>query len=101
MPHETELIATIVMSLVVAFAGGFALLAYLLFRHAIGRRSLYVVVVTGLYSYVMAGGMVVRVLTATDGGAIYLVFLYFIGSAVALVAGFMEVNKRFKHHDRV
>ncbi len=78
--------------------------AALYIHNAIAQSSFYYLVVTALYGYVGAGYLVVRFVITMGVDSIflvYLVFIYFILSAVGLVRVLMRYNKLLKKNDSV
>jgi hypothetical protein len=78
--------------------------AFFCFRQAMARHSLYFVVAILLYAYIGLSDVIIRLLDRTlwrSEGALYLLLIYFIGSAVGIIAGLMRINKHLKAHDRV
>lgn len=78
--------------------------AYFCYRQAMARHSFYFVVVIILYGYIGLSDAIIRLLDRTlwrSEGALYLLLMYFIGSAVGIIAGLMRINKHLKAHDRV
>jgi hypothetical protein len=78
--------------LVVLFA-----LAFYLYTDARKHKSFYFLLLVVLYSYIAFSIIMVRGFIAiNDIGAIYLCFLYFIGSAIALIRLLIYLNKQIK-----
>jgi len=78
--------------------------AFYCYTQAMARRSFYFVLVLILYAYIGLSDALIRLLTATfwrDGSAIYLLFLYFIGSAIGLILLLIRINRQLKTHDRL
>jgi hypothetical protein len=78
--------------------------AFFCHTQAIARRSFYFALVITLYGYIALCDAVMRLLMAThwrDMSALYLAFLYFIGSAIGIIILLMRINRKLKAHDRV
>lgn len=72
-------------------------IAWLLFKNVFKQGSFYFVLVIILYSYIAVSGLAMRVLIKTnDIGGIYLLFIYFILSAIGLVYLLKDLNKKLK-----
>ncbi len=72
---------------------------YYFYRNSIKERSFYYLLVSTLYSYIGMNYVVVRLLDKMDFsglGPIYLGFIYFIVSAIALVSFLIRNNKKLK-----
>ncbi|WP_331575881.1 DUF2157 domain-containing protein [Puia sp.] len=81
------------------FAGLIAA-GFFCYTRAMARRSFYFVVVIILYAYIALCDAVIRLLTATywrDASALYLAFLYFIGSAIGIIFLLMRINRQLKN----
>jgi len=71
--------------------------AFYFYREALRGKSFYTLMVLTLYGYVGLSYVIVRTLVWTAGmGGIYFGFLYFIGTAVALVVFLIRMNKKIK-----
>jgi hypothetical protein len=78
--------------------------AFFCYTQAMARQSFYFVLVLILYAYIALCDGVIRLLTSThwrDASAFYLLFLYFIGSAIALILLLIRINRQLKAHDRI
>jgi len=76
---------------------GISLLATIIFKDAYKEKSFYFLLITVLYSYIAISCVLVRGLIAMDNiGAFYLMFMYFIGSAVGLIFLLIHLNKKMK-----
>ena len=76
---------------------GLFTLAWFIYRDAFKNHSFYFLLLVILYSYVAASSLVVRVLIIGESiGAIYLMMLYFIGSAIGLIFLLINLNKKLK-----
>lgn len=76
--------------------GAFAL-AFLIYRDARNNKSFYFTLLVILYSYVAASSLIVRLFTFGDNeGAVALLFMYFIASAIGLIFLLINMNKKFK-----
>jgi hypothetical protein len=72
-------------------------LAWFIYRDAYKNRSFYFLLLVILYSYIAISSLVVRVLILMqDEGALYLLMLYFIASAIGLIFLLINVNKKIK-----
>lgn len=74
-------------------------LVYFLYRKSIQEKSFYFTLVITLYAYIGISYVVLNLLAhlSNDGmGAIYLGFLYFIASGIALVLFLISTNKKIK-----
>jgi hypothetical protein len=77
---------------------GLGLLAVLLYQNAYELKSFYFLVLIVLYSYAAASCLVIRMLIATaDTGAIYLLFIYFILSAIGCVLLLRYLNRQLQN----
>ncbi len=79
-------------------------LVYFLYRKSMQEKSFYFTLVITLYAYIGISYVVLNLLAhlSIDGmGAIYLGFLYFIASGIALVLFLISTNKKLKQHDSV
>ena len=71
--------------------------AFYFYREALRSKSFYTLMVLTLYGYVGLSYVIIRTLTWSAGmGGIYFGFLYFIGTAVALVVFLIRMNKKIK-----
>ncbi len=76
---------------------GIALTALYVYRDAFIHKSFYFLLLAVLYSYIAISSLAVRLaFTVNDIGAVYLLFLYFIGSGTALIFLLINLNKRLK-----
>jgi hypothetical protein len=76
---------------------GLLILAVPLFVDAYMQKSFYFLLLIVLYSFIAVSSLVMRGLATTiDGGGIYLIFMYFICSAVGLVSLLIYLNKKLK-----
>jgi len=76
---------------------GIAILSAVLYNDAFKNKSFYFLLLVALYSYIAVSCLVVRVLaTAGNIGAIYLMFLYFIGSGIGMIFLLINLNKKLK-----
>ena len=72
--------------------------AFYFYREALRTKSFYTLLILTLYSYVGLSYVVIRLLAwNADMGGIYLTFLYFIGTAVALVIFLIRMNKKIRN----
>jgi hypothetical protein len=86
----------------VVFIIGIGALAWFIYRDALKNRSFYFLLLVILYSYIAISSLVVRLLILMqDEGALYLMMLYFIGSAIGLIFVLINLNKKQKQHDRL
>jgi hypothetical protein len=84
-------------AIAIAWMLGVFLLGYLIYRDAFKNKSFYFLLLVILYSYIAISSLVIRVLIiGADIGAISLLFLYFIGSAIALIFLLINLNKKLK-----
>ncbi len=89
------------------YLGWFLLLvaaAWYCYREAIKRKSFYFVLILTLYMYIALSTVVLRLLWALTRhsdtiGAVYLAFIYFILSAIALIRILMTQNHKLKTRD--
>lgn len=80
-----------------AFMMGIALLSALMYSDAFSSKSFYFLLLVVLYSYIAISSLIVRVLIfAGDIGAVYLLLLYFIGSAIGMIMLLINLNKKLK-----
>jgi hypothetical protein len=73
--------------------------AFYFYRDALRSRSFYFLLVLTLYSYIGLSYVIIRILfytLQTDTGGIYLMFMYFIGTAVGLILFLIRMNKNIK-----
>jgi hypothetical protein len=76
---------------------GLGALAWFVYKDAFKNRSFYFLLLVILYSYIAISSLVVRVLILMqDEGALYLMMLYFIGSAIGLIFVLINLNKKIK-----
>jgi hypothetical protein len=76
---------------------GVGALAWFTYNDAFKNRSFYFSLLAILYSYIAVSSLVVRVLILMkDTGALYLMMLYFIGSAIGLIFVLINLNKKIK-----
>jgi hypothetical protein len=76
---------------------GVGALAWFVYKDALKNRSFYFLLLIILYSYIAISSLVVRVLfLMQDEGALYLMMLYFIGSAIGLIFLLINLNKKIK-----
>ena len=81
----------------VLFMIGVGVLGWFIYRDAFKNRSFYFLLLVILYSYIAISSLVVRVLILMmDIGALYLMMLYFIGSAIGLIFVLINLNKKIK-----
>ena len=76
-----------------------AAIAFYFYREALRTKSFYLVMVLALYLYIGLSYVIVRLLFFTlnaDLGGIYFSFMYFIGTAIALVFFLINMNKKLK-----
>lgn len=71
-------------------------IAFFVYRDAFKSKSFYFLLLVILYSYVAVSSLAIRVFILTDGGALTLVSLYFIASAVGLLFFLNNLNKKIK-----
>jgi len=76
---------------------GIALLAFFIYRDATKSKSFYFLLLVILYSYIAVSSLAVRFfIVLSDVGAIYLLPMYFIGSAIGLIFLLINLNKKMK-----
>ena len=76
---------------------GVALMALYVYRDAFINKSFYFLLLVVLYSYIAISSLAVRIAFTVDNiGAVYLLFLYFIGSGTALIFLLINLNKKLK-----
>ena len=76
---------------------GFFVLVAVIYKDAYREKSFYFILLTVLYSYFAISSLFVRAtIMLNDVGAIYLLFLYFIGSAIGLIFLLIHLNKKLK-----
>ena len=76
---------------------GLFLFAFLIYRDAFTNKSFYFLLLVILYSYIAVSSLVIRVLILNaDIGAISLLCMYFIGSAIGLIFLLVNLNKKLK-----
>ncbi|MFD1257573.1 DUF2157 domain-containing protein [Mucilaginibacter terrae] len=76
---------------------GLFVLATALYYDAFKEKSFYFLLLAVLYSYFAVSCILVRGLVAlNDIGAYYLLFMYFIGSAIGLIFLLIHLNKKIK-----
>jgi hypothetical protein len=81
----------------VLFMVGAGALAWFIYRDAFKNRSFYFLLLVILYSYIAISSLVVRsLILMEDEGALYLMMLYFIGSAIGLIFALINLNKKIK-----
>jgi len=74
-------------------------IAFYFYGEALRTKSFYMVLMLTLYAYIGLSYVVIRLLfytLHTDLGGIYLCFMYFIATAVALVFFLIRMNKKIK-----
>lgn len=72
--------------------------AFYFYKEALRNKSFYTLLVLTLYGYIGLSYLVIRLLVWNTGmGGIYLSFLYFIGTAVALVIFLIRMNRKIKN----
>lgn len=79
-------------------------ICYLFYRKAVAERSFYYLLILSLYFYIGLGYCMVRLVfeaASMDIGGIYLICLYFIGSAIGLIFFLINMNKKFKTDDSI
>ena len=79
-------------------------IAYYIYRLAMKKESFYFLLLVTLYSYIGLSYVVVMALSGMQGSdmaALYLGFLYFILSAIAVVRILMVVNRKMKTNDSI
>ncbi len=77
-------------------------IAYYVYRQAMKKESFYFLLLVTIYLYVGLSYVVISILERLDRfgmGSIYLGFLYFILSAIALVRLLIKLNHKMKPHD--
>ena len=72
--------------------------AFLVWRHAISRKSFYFLVVTLLYTYISLCYVILRLLPGFTQAALYLYIIWFIASGIALIRLFIFYNKVLHQH---
>lgn len=79
------------------FMLGIALLSVVMYNDAFSNKSFYFLLLVALYTYTAISSLAVRVLVLTgDIGAVYLLLLYFIGSAIGMIMLLINLNKKLK-----
>lgn len=79
------------------FMLGIALLSAVMYSNAFSYKSFYFLLLVALYIYIAVSSLAVRVLLLTgDIGAVYLLLLYFIGSAIGMIMLLINLNKKLK-----
>jgi hypothetical protein len=73
-----------------------AAMCYVIYREAKARGSFYFMLLLGLYAYVGAAIFVIKAIDPMHEGGIYLMLLYFIGSAAGLGYFLVVINKALK-----
>ncbi|OQP51795.1 DUF2157 domain-containing protein [Niastella yeongjuensis] len=73
------------------------------YKRAIATGFFYYILMLALYGYIGISYVIVRFLIVSmrDLGIIYLILLYFIGSATAIIVFLSRMNKKMKLHDRI
>jgi hypothetical protein len=81
-----------------AYILGIFLLALVMYYDAFKNKSFYFLLLVVLYSYIAVSSLAVRFFTSFDytTGALYLMLLYFIGSAIGLIFLMINLNKKLK-----
>ena len=77
-------------------------IAYFIYRQAVKKQSFYFLLLVTLYLYIGLSDVVISILERMDPygtGSIYLGFMYFILSAIALVRLLTKLNRKMKPHD--
>jgi hypothetical protein len=78
--------------------------AWALYYQALRYHSFYFLVIIGIYTYIGISSGVIHLVelarVAGDAG-LYLLILYFIGSALSLAVLVVRQNKKWRRHDRV
>jgi hypothetical protein len=77
--------------------------AWMFYRKAIQERSFYYLLLVTLYSFIGLSYVVLRFLLdrSFSDNSLYLVCIYFIGSAIGIILFLIRMNKKIKHHDSV
>lgn len=73
--------------------------AFYFYREALRTKSFYLLLILTLYCYIGLSYVIIRLLFYTmnaDIGGVYLAFLYFICSAIALIFFLVRMNKKIK-----
>jgi hypothetical protein len=79
-------------------------IAYIIYQQAMKKRSFYFLLLVTLYLYIALSYVVIMMLDGMVVGgmtSIYLGFLYFILSAIALIRLLIVFNRKMKPHDSV
>jgi hypothetical protein len=78
-------------------------IAWVFYIKAVRERSFYYLLILTLYTYIGLSYVLLRFLLLDNfsDGALYLAFLYFIGSAIGIILFLIRMNKKIKHHDSV
>ncbi|HWZ05169.1 MAG TPA: DUF2157 domain-containing protein [Mucilaginibacter sp.] len=81
---------------------GIGIVSFFLYKDAIKHHSFYFLLLMILYSYVAISSLVIRMLSpGYNTGAVGLIFMYFIISALGLVLLLIHFNKKLKQHDQL
>ena len=80
-----------------AWMSGIAMLSFFLYSDAFKNKSFYFLLLMMLYSYIALSSLVIRIFSPVRGnGAVSLIFMYFIASAIGLVMLLFHFNKKIK-----
>ena len=76
---------------------GILVLSLLLYKDSIEHKAFYFLLLMVLYSYFALSSLITRLLIAVpNGGGIFLILIYFIGSATGLIFLLIHFNKKLK-----
>nr|WP_240348351.1 DUF2157 domain-containing protein [Longitalea arenae] len=80
-----------------------ACIVYLFYKKSLATASFYFMLMLTLYGYVGISYVIVRLTmdTSLNMGAVYFVIMYFILSAVGMIAFLSRMNKKLKQHDSI
>lgn len=80
-------------------------MAYYFYKQALAINSFYFILMLAIYGYIGASYVVTRILVLLDKGfdlgIVFLILMYYIFSAIALVAFLIRMNKKLKLNDRL
>ncbi|AOM76569.1 DUF2157 domain-containing protein [Pedobacter steynii] len=73
------------------------ILAYFLYLDALKHRSFYFLLLVVIYTYIAFSSLIFRgLINIPDIGSVYIGFIYFIGSAIALIRILIHLHKKIK-----
>jgi predicted membrane protein DUF2157 len=78
-------------------------LAWVFYQKSLQERSFYYLLILTLYTYIGLSYVIVRFLLKDNfsSDVLYLVFMYFISSAIGIILFLIKMNKKLKHHDSI